>query len=128
MIPRITLSRALSDINLLGAPFQAPSFWTWKTVARLIDGESLRDQRDINLFRECTGRMQLPATPVRPADCSCWQTRRQRPVYERGRGMAGCTLRRLAKALQCWRTVGGPAAWRRPQASRDPSGAIVKGF
>lgn len=65
MIPRITLSRALSDINLLGAPFQAPSFWTWKTVARLIDGKSLRDQRDINLFRECTGRMQLPATPVR---------------------------------------------------------------
>ena len=36
MIPRITLSRALSDINLLRAPFQAPSFWTWKTVARLI--------------------------------------------------------------------------------------------
>jgi len=39
MTPLITLSHALSDVNLLGKPFQSPSFWTWKTVAKVIDGE-----------------------------------------------------------------------------------------
>ncbi|MGA8651933.1 MAG: hypothetical protein WB677_15195 [Xanthobacteraceae bacterium] len=65
MIPLISLSRALFDTRLLGGPFQSQSFWTWKTVAKLIDGEPLREQREIELFHHCTGRSQLPTNPVR---------------------------------------------------------------
>jgi len=65
MIPLISLSRALSDTRLLGGPFQSQSFWTWKTVAKLIDGEPLREQREIELFHHCTSRSQLPTKPVR---------------------------------------------------------------
>jgi hypothetical protein len=63
--PLISLSRALSDVHLLGAAFESPSFWTWKTLAKVIDGEPLREQREMELFRECTGRAQLPTAPVR---------------------------------------------------------------
>lgn len=59
----ITLAAAMRDVNLLGAPFQAPSFWTWHTVAKVISGESL-DDREAALFRECTGRTELPKGPV----------------------------------------------------------------
>jgi hypothetical protein len=31
--PDITLSRAIADPALLGGPFQASSFWTWRVVA-----------------------------------------------------------------------------------------------
>ncbi len=65
MTPLISLSRALSDPQLLGKPFQSPSFWTWKAVAKLMDGEPLREQREIELFREATGRSQQPTAPVR---------------------------------------------------------------
>jgi hypothetical protein len=65
MTPLITLSHALSDVNLLGKPFQSPSFWTWKTVAKVIDGEPLREQRELDLFQESTGRSRLPTSPVR---------------------------------------------------------------
>jgi len=65
MNPLISLSQALSDRSLLGEPFQSRSFWTWKTVARLIDGKPLRDQRELELFQQCTGRLQVPTTPVR---------------------------------------------------------------
>ena len=65
MTPLITLSHALSDVNLLGKPFQSPSFWTWKTVAKVIDGEPLREQREMDLFQESTGRSRLPTAPVR---------------------------------------------------------------
>ncbi|SHM06931.1 hypothetical protein SAMN05444159_7589 [Bradyrhizobium lablabi] len=59
----ITLAAAMRDVNLLGAPFQAPSFWTWHTVAKVISGEPL-DEREAALFRECTGRTELPKGPV----------------------------------------------------------------
>jgi hypothetical protein len=55
----------LSDIHLLGSAFESPSFWTWKTLAKVIDGEPLREQREIELFRECTGRARLPTATVR---------------------------------------------------------------
>jgi hypothetical protein len=58
MTPLISLSRALSDVHLLGSAFESPSFWTWKTLAKVIDGEPLREQREMELFRECTGRLQ----------------------------------------------------------------------
>lgn len=59
----ITLAAALSDVNLLGAPFQAPSFWPWHAVAKVISGEKL-DKREAKLFRQCTGRTKLPKGPV----------------------------------------------------------------
>jgi hypothetical protein len=65
MMPLSSLSQALSDPNLLGKPFQSPSFWTWKTVAKVIDGEPLREQREMELFQESTGRSRWPTAPVR---------------------------------------------------------------
>jgi hypothetical protein len=65
MTPDITLSRAISDPSLLGGPFMAPSFWTWKTVAKLIDGVTLSEPRETELFRQCTGRSTLPTKPVK---------------------------------------------------------------
>ncbi len=38
MTPLITLTAAMSDPALFGSVFQAGSFWTWKVVAKLIDG------------------------------------------------------------------------------------------
>jgi hypothetical protein len=69
MRPSITLSQALADVDLLGGPFQSPSFWTWKVVAKLIDGEPLTEPREVELFKQCTGRTRLltttSLTPVR---------------------------------------------------------------
>ena len=60
----ITLAAAMRDVRLLGGPFQAPSFWTWMTVAKLFSGEKL-DEREAELFRKCTGRSKLPDGPVK---------------------------------------------------------------
>ncbi|MGB3864520.1 MAG: hypothetical protein WBA29_02685 [Xanthobacteraceae bacterium] len=60
----ITLAAAMRDVNLLGAPFQAPTFWPWHCVAKVISGERL-DKREAELFRQCTGRTKLPSGPVR---------------------------------------------------------------
>jgi len=65
MKPVISLSRALGDEGLFGSTFGASSFWTWRTVAKLIDGESLREPREVELFKQCTGRSRLPNEPVR---------------------------------------------------------------
>ena len=100
MTPLITLSHALSDVNLLGKPFQSPSFWTWKTVAKVIDGAPARAAR----VGPVSGKHRpfaLADIAGSPADCSCWTTRRQRSFHERGRGMACCAVRRLAQAPQC---------------------------
>jgi hypothetical protein len=59
----ITLAAAMRDTNLLGGPFQAPSFWPWHALAKLLSGEKL-DKREARLFRECTGRTKLPKGPV----------------------------------------------------------------
>lgn len=60
----ISLAEAMRDPNLLGGPFQAPSFWTWHAVAKLLSGEDL-DEREAELFRKCTGRQRLPTGPVK---------------------------------------------------------------
>jgi hypothetical protein len=65
MTPLITLSRALTDPALLGSTFRAPSFWTWRTLAKVIDGEELREPRELELFRTCTGRTRPLRTPAR---------------------------------------------------------------
>jgi hypothetical protein len=63
--PAITLTRAMTDPALFGKVFASPSFWTWRTVAKLIDGIPLTEQREIDLFKQCTGRTKLPTKPVR---------------------------------------------------------------
>ena len=45
-VPAITLTEALSDPALFGG---TPSFWTWRTVAKLIDGLPLTEDREIAL-------------------------------------------------------------------------------
>jgi hypothetical protein len=65
MTPAVTLSRALSDLKLFGGTFSAASFWTWRTVAKVIDGLPLAEQREADLFRTCTGRSMLPTKPAR---------------------------------------------------------------
>jgi hypothetical protein len=65
MKPDISLSRALTDPALFGRTFSSPSFWTWRTVAKLIDGIPLTEPREIELFKQCTGRQTLPTGPVR---------------------------------------------------------------
>jgi hypothetical protein len=62
--PAVSLTDAMADLELFGKTFEAPSFWTWKTVAKVIDGAQL-DEREAALFRECTGRARLPSGPVR---------------------------------------------------------------
>jgi hypothetical protein len=64
MTPLIGLSRALTDPALFGKTFSAPSFWTWRVVAKLIDGIPLTEPREIELFKQCTGRSELPSKPV----------------------------------------------------------------
>ncbi|UCI09978.1 hypothetical protein [Mesorhizobium sp. B1-1-8] len=47
------------DDRLFGTTFSADSFWTWRTVAKLIDGLPL-DRRERELFKQCTGRTKPP--------------------------------------------------------------------
>jgi hypothetical protein len=35
--------------------FAGPSFWTWRTVAKLVDGIALSELRELDLFEQCTG-------------------------------------------------------------------------
>ena len=60
--PRITLTQALTSPNLFGHVFASPTFWTWRLVAKLIDGIPLTEPREIELFKQCTGRTQLLST------------------------------------------------------------------
>jgi hypothetical protein len=63
--PDITLTHVMSDPALFGKVFASPSFWTWRTVAKLIDGIPLTEKREIDLYFQCTGRSKLPTGPVR---------------------------------------------------------------
>jgi hypothetical protein len=57
--PDISLTRALAEPSLFGKVFAAPSFWTWKVVAKLIDNIPLTEPREVELFKQCTGRSEL---------------------------------------------------------------------
>jgi hypothetical protein len=61
----ISLTESMNDPNLFGKVFASPSFWTWKVVAKLIDGIPLTEKREIELYIACTGRHVLPKGPVR---------------------------------------------------------------
>jgi hypothetical protein len=65
MKPLIGLHAAMIDPQLFGGTFGAPSFWTWRTLAKLIDGIPLTEERERQLFFACTGRSKLPTGPVR---------------------------------------------------------------
>jgi hypothetical protein len=54
--PTITFSQSLLEPSFFGSVFAKPSFWPWRVVAKLIDGIALIEQREIDLFQECTGR------------------------------------------------------------------------
>jgi hypothetical protein len=57
-VPTITLSPSLNEPLLFGKTFAAPSFWTWKVIAKLIDNIPLVESRELELFKACTGRTQ----------------------------------------------------------------------
>jgi hypothetical protein len=63
----IGLYRSMIDENLLGKVFATPSMWTWRTVGKLVDGLPLTEPRELELYRQCTGRTKLPTGPVRPS-------------------------------------------------------------
>jgi hypothetical protein len=63
--PVVMLTQALADPELFGKTFAPASFWPWKTVAKLIDGIPLTEPRELELFKQCTGRTRLPPGPVR---------------------------------------------------------------
>jgi hypothetical protein len=54
--PLVLLSRAMIDPQFFGETFAADSFWTWRVVAKLIDGLPLTEKHEIELFEQCTGR------------------------------------------------------------------------
>ena len=79
MTPAITLSQALTDLALFGKTFASPSFWTWRTVAKLIDGLPPSEPREIELFEQCTGRKynRQGAAHRAQVDPVGWPPRRQ---------------------------------------------------
>ena len=60
MVPNILLTKVMSDPALFGRTFKSLSFWTWRVVAKIIDGLPLTEPRELELFKECTGRSKLP--------------------------------------------------------------------
>lgn len=111
MTPTITLSRALSDPELFGATFAQPSMWTWRVIGKLIDGIKLSEQREIDLYRECTGRTTLPTGPVRTIILL---------VGRRG------GKDRFLSALACWRAALC-ADWSKHQSAGEGSVCLLLG-
>jgi hypothetical protein len=111
MTPLITLSRALSDPALFGKVFASPSFWTWKVLAKLIDGIALTEPREVELFKQCTGRTKLPDGRVR------------RLVLLAGR-RAGKD--RFLSGAACWRAALA-ADWRKHQSAGEGAVCILLG-
>jgi hypothetical protein len=64
--PAITLTEAMANPDLFGKVFASPSFWTWKVVAKLIDGIPLTEKREIDLLvRAVHGDESAPARTCR---------------------------------------------------------------
>jgi hypothetical protein len=61
-VPKIKLTEAMTSPKFFGNVYSSPSFWPWRTVAKLIDGIALIEQREVELFKQCTGRTQLLST------------------------------------------------------------------
>jgi hypothetical protein len=56
MPPLISLTTAMTDPEYFGGVFASPSYWTWLTAAKLVDGIPLTEPREIALFELCAGR------------------------------------------------------------------------
>jgi hypothetical protein len=104
--PAITLSRAMVEPALFGKTFAAASFWTWRVLAKLIDGIALTEPREIELFEQCTGR------PYNR------QARRRIVILVGRRGGKD----RFLSAVGVWRAALC-ADWRRHQSAGE--GAVV---
>jgi hypothetical protein len=91
--PDITLSRALAEPALFGGVFATPSFWTWRTLAKLIDGLPLSEPRELALSEQCTGRTQ--------------PNRHERRVLRRFIVLAGrrAGKDRFFSGVACWRAA-----------------------
>jgi hypothetical protein len=94
----ISLAEAMRDQQLLGDVFAAESFWPWHAVAKLISGEGL-DDRETELFRQCTGRTKLPSGPVK--DLTFLAGRRS----GKDRFMSGVGVHRAALAADWSKTL-----------------------
>jgi hypothetical protein len=46
----------MAEPTLFGRVFASSTYWTWKTVAKIVDGLPLTEPREIELFEHCTGR------------------------------------------------------------------------
>jgi hypothetical protein len=60
--PDFTLSAAMLDRDLFGKTFRRKSFWTWRVLAKTIDGLPLNEPREVELYEQCTGRKWLMST------------------------------------------------------------------
>ena len=110
MTPAIGLAAAMCDPQLLGGPFQQESFWPWLAVAKLLDGVPL-DAREAELFRQCTGRTQLPDGPV------------QRLLLLVGRRGG---KDRFLSAVACWRAALC-ADWRKHVSAGETATVLLLG-
>jgi hypothetical protein len=107
--PTVLLSQALIDPKLFGRVFAAPSFWPWRTLAKLIDGLPLTVPRELELFKQCTG-----LEPTRGA-----RRKIRRLILLAGR-RAGKD--RFLSAVAVWRAALC-ADWRKHQSAGE--GAVV---
>ena len=111
--PTIGLLQAMTEPSLFGRTFAASSFWTWRVVAKLIDGLPLTEPREIELFEQCTGRKYN-----RPA-----QRAIKRLILLAGR-RAGKD--RFLSAVAVWRAALC-ADWRQYQSPGEGSVCILLG-
>lgn len=61
-----SLHEAMVDPDLFGRTFGGPTFASWRTVAKVLDGLPLADQ-ELALYRGVTGRDLAPSAPFREA-------------------------------------------------------------
>jgi hypothetical protein len=108
--PHITLTRALSDPAWFGDVFAASSFWTWRVVAKLIDGIPLTEPREVDLFHACTGRQRLPTAPVR-----------RLYIY----GGRRCGKDRMLSAIGVWRCLA--TDWRQHASAGEGAVCLLLG-
>lgn len=61
-----SLHDAMIDPLLFGRTFGGPTFASWRTVAKVLDGLPLNEE-DLALFRQVTGREEAPSAPFSEA-------------------------------------------------------------
>jgi hypothetical protein len=53
--PLVTLTEAMTNDEMMGRTFGAPSFWTWRVLSKLVDGLPLSEPRERELYEQATG-------------------------------------------------------------------------